>query len=835
MTDTSAVASSSCEEPKNNMQNGDCKTSGGNDDRTPQVGMTFRSYDEVSEFYRQYGRHVGFDVRLKRTTLNKAGQYYTVEFMCSRGGKGRTDPSYLARPTAKTNCQATILLKLHGDGLLHVKKVNLEHNHPVDPSMVKLKKHKRKMSSGMGEHHEENEKSIIRRIRRCQPSFHEGCAEGLTSGEDCEALSRRGHLMLQSGDADAMYKFFMHMQTQNPNFFYSIDFDGEGRLRNLLWVDAMSRAAYKYFGDVLLFDTTYLTNDYDLPLVLFLGVNNHSQLILLGCGLLSEETAETYFWLFKTWLACMSSHPPNALITDHCEAIKNAAAKVFPGACHRLCLWQVMKRISETLKGNERCKEIKKALEKVIYSSYRANEFEEDWIKTSEKYGLDNEWLSWLYENRHSWVPLYLKDTFWAGMSMTRRGPSMCAFFDGFIYPGTSLKQFLSLYETALQSKYEKEAQADYESFNRGRNLISKFYMEEQLFELYTHNMFKEFQEELKTTIYCNVSLVKDDRPVSTFEIKESIFLEDGSVTEYKGFEVSYNSEEQEIQCLCRSFQFRGILCRHALSVFKLQVHVIPSRYIVDRWRKDVKLLHALAQSSDDSVANNRLERYNNLVIRCFQLVEVGMTSDDRYRLALNATGELEKFLLNNSTCGNMQVKIVPCETKTNENAENPAVSQLGTTEGDKVLNSLQGKRRGRPPKKRKESDTDTSALSDKKMNDLRTLCVESQNERLLVAPPTLHIGSNIGAQESLVLMGEVSPNDFSLGSHYGVQVDHQHQNGSQSRIFSSDMFQGQFAETVENQSRMQWIHPHMLQEAQLPTATPDQTTGRGGGIQLQN
>lgn len=813
MTDNSAMASSTCDEPDSNRQNGDFKTTGGNDDKTPQVGMTFRSYNEVSEFYRQYGRHVGFDVRLRRTTLNKAGQHYSVEFMCSRGGKGRTDPSYQARPTAKTNCQATILLKLHGDGLLHVKRVNLEHNHPVDPSMIKLKKYKRKLSSGLREHHEDNEKATIQRIRRCQTSFHEGGAEALTFGEkDCEASNRSGHLMLQTGDADALYKFFMHMQMQNPNFFYSIDFDGEGRLRNLIWADAMSRAAYKYFGDVVLFDTTYLTNDYNLPLVLFLGVNNHGQLVLLGCGLLSDETAETYFWLFKTWLAGMSSHPPKALIIDQCEAIKNAAAKIFPGAHHRLCLWQVMKRISETLKGNERCKEIKKALEKIVYNSYRADEFEVDWENFSEEYRLkDNELLNWLYENRHSWVPLYLKDTFWAGMSMTRQGPSMGAFFDGFIYPGTSIKLFLSLYEIALQSKYEKEAQADYESFNKGRNLVSKFYMEEQLFELYTHNMFKEFQEELKATMYCNVSLVKEDGPVSTFEIKESIFLEDGNVVEYKGLEVIYSLEDQEIQCLCGSFQFRGILCRHALSLFKLQVYEIPSRYIVDRWRKDVKLLHAhaLAWSSNDLVANNRLERYNNLVIRCFQLFEVGMTSDDRYRLILNSTGELEKFLLNNSTHGNMQVKIVPCETRTNENSENIALSQLGSTKSDKVLNLLQVKRRGRPPKKREESNTDSTSLSNKKMDVLKTLSVETQSEMLLVAPPTSQLGSNIGTQESLMLMGEVSPNDFSLGSHHGAQMNHQHQNGSQSRIFSSDM----------------------LQEAQLPKATADQQLDRGGGI----
>ncbi|XP_048127783.1 protein FAR-RED ELONGATED HYPOCOTYL 3-like [Rhodamnia argentea] len=51
--------------------------------------------------------------------------------------------------------------------------------------------------------------------------------------------------------------------------------DEEGRLRNVFWADARSRAAYESFGDVLFFDTTYLTDKYDLPLTPFVGVNHH--------------------------------------------------------------------------------------------------------------------------------------------------------------------------------------------------------------------------------------------------------------------------------------------------------------------------------------------------------------------------------------------------------------------------------------------------------------------------------------------------------------------------------------------------------------------------------
>lgn len=40
--------------------------------------------------------------------------------------------------------------------------------------------------------------------------------------------------------------------------------------------------AYEEFGDIITFDTTYLTNKYDMPFAPFVGVNHHGHSILLG-------------------------------------------------------------------------------------------------------------------------------------------------------------------------------------------------------------------------------------------------------------------------------------------------------------------------------------------------------------------------------------------------------------------------------------------------------------------------------------------------------------------------------------------------------------------------
>ena len=78
-----------------------------------------------------------------------------------------------------------------------------------------------------------------------------------------------------------------------------MDLDDDLPVRNVFWVDARSRAAYEFFHDVIIFDTTYLTNKYDMPLAPFIGINHHGESIILGCGLLSGEDTVSFVWVFR--------------------------------------------------------------------------------------------------------------------------------------------------------------------------------------------------------------------------------------------------------------------------------------------------------------------------------------------------------------------------------------------------------------------------------------------------------------------------------------------------------------------------------------------------------
>jgi hypothetical protein len=59
---------------------------------------------------------------------------------------------------------------------------------------------------------------------------------------------------------------------ENPEFYLDFSVDGEGRLQNMFWLDSQSQLDYGVFGDVVVFDSTYKVNKYNLPFVPFIGV-----------------------------------------------------------------------------------------------------------------------------------------------------------------------------------------------------------------------------------------------------------------------------------------------------------------------------------------------------------------------------------------------------------------------------------------------------------------------------------------------------------------------------------------------------------------------------------
>jgi zinc finger SWIM domain-containing protein 3 len=59
----------------------------------------------------------------------------------------------------------------------------------------------------------------------------------------------------------------------------------------------------------------------------------------------------------------------------------------------------------------------KRGIKRCIYNSPSIQSFEEEWRRLMSEYNLENkEWLQGLYRIRESWIPIYNRSTFFAGM-----------------------------------------------------------------------------------------------------------------------------------------------------------------------------------------------------------------------------------------------------------------------------------------------------------------------------------------------------------------------------------------------------------------------------------
>ncbi|XP_042964815.1 protein FAR1-RELATED SEQUENCE 5-like [Carya illinoinensis] len=483
----------------------------------PKVGMTFSSEEEVRSYYMKYAKQKGFGVRRRNSRQSEDGKVRWFTLVCARQGITKSRASNVLRPrqTERVGCKARVNSVLNEDGGYTLSSVILDHTHYCSPGKARHFRCFKKVDGRVKKRLEINDEAGIRTSKTFKSVVVEaGGYENVPFGEkECRNyIEKARQLRLGVGGVEALMNYFQDMQKKNADFFYAIDVGADMRLKNVFWADARSRAAYQSFGDVITFDTTYLTNAYKMPFAPFVGVNHHGQSILFGCGLISNEDAHTFEWLFESWLKCMNDQPPNAIITDQDKAMQLAIARVFPSSRHRFCLWHILKKLPEKFGSHSQYNEIKSSLHKCVYDSLSENEFEEGWCEMLDTYDLrDNGWLGSLYVNRRFWVPAYVKCTFWAGMSTTQRSEGMNAFFDDYVHSRTELKQFVEQYDSALMRKAENERIADFSSFNTEIPCISRYPIEKQFQKTYTIAKFKEVQEEFRGFLYLSHSYLGGD------------------------------------------------------------------------------------------------------------------------------------------------------------------------------------------------------------------------------------------------------------------------------------------------------------------------------------
>ncbi|KAG5552138.1 hypothetical protein RHGRI_010290 [Rhododendron griersonianum] len=339
----------------------------------PLSDMEFESHGDAYSFYQEYARSMGFNTAIQNSRRSKTSrEFIDAKFACSRygtkreyeksqnrqrsrqGNKQEAENSTGRRSCTKTDCKACMHVKRRPDGKWIIHRFEKEHNHELLPAQA-VSEQTRKMYAAMARQFAEY-KNVV----------------GLKN-DSKHPYDKGRNLTLEAGEGKVLLEFFTQMQIANSNFFYAIDISEDQRLKSLFWVDAKSRHDYINFSDVVSFDTTYVRNKYKMPLILFIGANQHYQFMLLGCALVADESVATFSWVLQTWLKAMGGQAPKVIITDQDRTMKTVVSEHVSG----LYTHAVFKKFQTEVLGAVACHP-KRERQEGTTTTFRVQDFEKN-------------------------------------------------------------------------------------------------------------------------------------------------------------------------------------------------------------------------------------------------------------------------------------------------------------------------------------------------------------------------------------------------------------------------------------------------------------------------
>nr|XP_051229150.1 protein FAR1-RELATED SEQUENCE 3-like [Lolium perenne] len=234
---------------------------------TPTVGMEFDSKDDAFFFFALYARRVGFAI--KKDTSYESRK-----------------TNEITRQTFSCNSSVRVDSKVH-----EVSQVNVR----IGQDSIHILQETR-VPPG----------NIMKIFRKTRGSFRAVPFD--TKNLENELAKERKKI--KNRDIEELLLLFKEAREKMPGFRHSLDVDSDNRVKSIFWIDQIGRANYSKFGQFVSFDTTFSTNQYGMPFAPILGVDNYGKTVVFAVGLLEDERADTFKWLFEEFLSAMDNKHP---------------------------------------------------------------------------------------------------------------------------------------------------------------------------------------------------------------------------------------------------------------------------------------------------------------------------------------------------------------------------------------------------------------------------------------------------------------------------------------------------------------------------------------------
>ncbi|KAL8153534.1 hypothetical protein V2J09_011294 [Rumex salicifolius] len=613
-------------------------------DAVPYMGQRFASHDDAYEFYSEFARRCGFSIRRHRTEgKDGVGKGLMRRyFVCHRAGntpiKVATDSKpQRNRKSSRCKCQAYMRITKHTEcGLSEWRVTGFvnHHNHELlEPNQVRFLPAYRTISDA--------DKSRIFMYAKTGISVQQmmrllGLEKCVEPGylpfteKDVRNLIQSFKKADTDDESIDLLKMCRNIKEKDANFRYEYTLDSTNRLENIAWSYASSIRAYEIFGDAVVFDTSHRLTAFDMPLGIWVGINNYGMPCFFGCVFLQEENLRSFSWAIKAFLSFMNGKAPQTILTDQNMCLKEAVSMEMPTSKHALCIWLIVAKFPSWFNAvlGERYNDWKAEFYR-LYNLESIEEFEMGWREMVNSFTLHtNRHIVNLYALRSMWSLPYLRSHFLAGLTSAGQSKSINAFIQRFLSAQTRLAHFVEqisfirIWDVAVAVDFKDQAGEQQTMQQNIQNICLKTGapMESHAATVLTPFAFSKLQEQLVLAAH-----------YASFQMEDGFLVRHHTKLE-GGRKVFWVPREGIISCSCHYYEFSGILCRHALRVLStMNCFQIPERYLPLRWRKISSVCMKVVPSA---VNENNAEKVQLLQSMVSSLVMESSKSKERLDMA---------------------------------------------------------------------------------------------------------------------------------------------------------------------------------------------------------
>lgn len=304
-------------------------------DAIPYIGQKFETHDTAYEFYSKFAKQCGFSIRRHRTEgKDGIGKGLTRRyFVCHRAGNTPVKATSDTKPqrnrkSSRCGCQAYMRISRNIDMAVSEWRVTgfaNHHNHELlEPNQVRFLPAYRTISDADKLRIQMFAKSGIsvqQMMKLMELEKHVEPGYLPFTEKDVRNLIQSFRKVSQDEEGIDLLRMCKSIKEKEPNFKYDFTLDQNNMLTGIAWSYASSVQSYEIFGDAVVFDTTHRLAAFDLPLGIWVGMNNYGMPCFFGCVLLQEENVQSFSWALKVLaqnLDLVSLHAVNTVVCNRC-------------------------------------------------------------------------------------------------------------------------------------------------------------------------------------------------------------------------------------------------------------------------------------------------------------------------------------------------------------------------------------------------------------------------------------------------------------------------------------------------------------------------------------